>query len=231
MRKPYVLIPSLLLVGCATTGLGTKATSQWPGEAAVNKRRTDILDASKAAIDCLKAKPGEQPPKGGYFEVTATADGKLSARTISWDGPPEAAQCVVQKAAATTLEPLPGPSVATVWQFLPPGAASPPAPDPQAFESQLAPVQSNAQGEVESCAQRNLPPEFYAEIVVAFFVGPGGKAFAPTVVKSTSNDGNYDVCVQQVIEHTKFPDIAKEIPMPLSLKFAVGLKGSNYRKE
>jgi hypothetical protein len=229
MRKPYLLIPCLMLVGCATTGSAGKSKPQFPGEAAVTKRRTEILDASKAVGDCFKTKPGEPTPRG-YFEVTAAADGKLSARTISWNGPPEAAQCVMQKAAATTLTPLPGPAVGNIWQFLRPGE-SPPTPDSQSLETKMQPIQANAQTEVEACAQRNLPPEFFAEILVAFFVGPGGKAYAPTVMNSTSNDGNYDTCVLEVIGHTKFPDVVQDMPLPLSLRFSVGIKGSNYRKE
>src|SRR5438270_13543009 len=113
--KTYLLIPTLFLAACATTGTGTgggsKSTAPFQGLDAVNKRRIEITDAAAKVMDCLKSKASDPPMKGGVFAVTADAAGKLSAAAIKWEGPAEKKQCVIDAAAKAQLAALPGPSV------------------------------------------------------------------------------------------------------------------------
>src|SRR3954465_11309890 len=101
-----LLIASLFFVGCATTsgagGGGSKNTGPFQGKEALEKRRNEIFDASKVANGCMKVKQGEPVPKGGIFAVTASADGKLSAKTVKWEGTEPMAQCIVDTANKTT---------------------------------------------------------------------------------------------------------------------------------
>ena len=73
--KTLLLVPTILFAACATTGGagGGAKVAPFPGQAAVEKRRAELDDAAKSAMECLKVKPGEQPAKGGVFAVTADA--------------------------------------------------------------------------------------------------------------------------------------------------------------
>lgn len=221
--KKHLLIPTMFLAACATTGTGSKGSSApFQGQAAVEKRRTEILDASKGAMDCMKVKQGEEPGKGGVFAVSADAAGKLTATPIKWDGPDKMKQCVVDKAAATPISPLPGPSVGALWEFLPPGSKPPHQDVPKDLEEKMQSLQATAQSEVEACAQQNLPPDFSADTEVSFFTYKDGTVYAPTVVKSTSKDGGYDSCVQNVVAKTKLPAVNVDDPIQLTFRFHVG---------
>ena len=218
------LLFPLVVPACATTGSagGSKGSvAPFQGFDVVEKRRQELLDANKLVNDCLKMKAGEAPPKGGFFAVTANASGKLTGETVAWDGPADKEKCIVDKINASTITPLPGPSVGTLWQFTPPTATTAKPTMPEGLDSKMQKVQNDLQVEVEACAQQNLPPEMPADIEVGFFVGPKGNVFVPNVLKSTSKDGGYDSCVQDVIRKTKIP-ATPEMPLPLTLKFHVG---------
>jgi hypothetical protein len=223
--KTLLLIPTMFLAACATTGTGggsKGSTAPFQGLDAVNKRRTEITDASQKVMDCLKSKAGDPPMKGGIFAVSADASGKLTATPIKWDGPAEKKQCVIDKAAATALTPLPGPTVGALWEFLPPGEKPADAAVPKDLEEKLASLQMAAGAEVEACAQQNLPPDFPADTEVAFFVDQTGQVYVPTVVKSTAKDGGYDSCVQGVVGKQKFPTMNVPKPVGLTFRFHTG---------
>lgn len=223
--KTQLLIPTMFLAACATTGTGTgggsKSTAPFQGADAVAKRRTEITDAAKNVMDCLKAKATDTM-KGGVFAVMADANGKMTATAIKWEGPADKKQCIIDTAAKTAITPLPGPSVGSMWEFLPPGEKPVDAAVPKDLEEKLQSLQAVAQAEVEACAQQNLPPEFPADTEVAFFVDSAGQAYIPTVIKSTAKDGGYDTCVQGVVSKQKFPAISVPKPVGITFRFHVG---------
>jgi hypothetical protein len=224
--KKLLLVPTMLLGACATTGGGggsKGSTAPFQGLDVVQKRRNEIIDAGKVATDCLKVKPEEKTAfKGGMFSVTAEASGKLSVEPIRWEGPDTAKQCIVAAAAKTTVTPLPGPSVSATWEWNAPGEKPKTPTPPGDLENRVSSLQMNAGTEVDACAQQNLPPDFPAEIDVAFLVDPSGKVYGPTVIKSTSKDGGFDSCVQNVVGKSKFPQENVEAPYPVTFHFRVG---------
>jgi hypothetical protein len=211
----------LLLSACATmsgtTGKGSSAPFQ--GKEAVDKRRKEILEASKIANDCMSKSDGV---KGGFFAVIADANGKLSAQQVKWDGPPPVAQCIVDAAAKATVTPLPGPPIGSIWSFWMPGTEPPLQQPPADMEGKLASMQALAQAEIDSCGERFLGVGFWAEVQVTSFVTSDGKAYAPTLMKSTSKDGSFDSCVLDVITKAKFPVLDIINPVPIPLNFHVG---------
>jgi hypothetical protein len=225
--KPLALMFALpvlpmLASACATTGStgGGKSTAPFQGESVVEKRRQEVIDANKIVSDCLRQKAGEPELKGGIFAVTAGADGKLSGKTVTWEGPAEKEKCILDKINSSSITPLPGPTVGSLWQFSAKNDTMKPTV-PKELEEKMQSLQAQTQAQVDSCAQQNLPPEFPADIDVAFFVGPQGQVLVPTVVKSTSKDGGYDACVQDVVARTKIP-VGADMPYPLTFHFHVG---------
>lgn len=222
--KNLLLFPMMLLAACATTGSGGKgSTAPFQGPDVVAKRRNEIADAAKSAGDCVKMKKEEAASfHGGMFVVTADSQGKLTAEPIKWDGPDTAKQCIVAAASKTTVTPLAGPPVSAVWQWNAPGE-QPAAPQPpKDLEEKVQSLQGTAQTEVDACAQQNLPPDFPADIEVAFLVDAGGKVYGPTVIKSTAKDGGFDTCVQNVVGKIKFPQENVQQPYPVTLRFHEG---------
>ncbi len=229
--KNSLLVPSLFLAACATTGTGGSKGSSAPfqGEAAVQKRQTEIQDAAKTAMECMKVKKGEDPGKGGVFAVVADSAGKLKIDAIKWDGPEPMKQCIVDTSTKVTVTPLPGPSVGTVWEFLPPGqsAAVPKAPDE--FSVLMQPLQETIQTEIKACGDRFLGVDFSAKGDVAYYVYNKGQAYGPTIIHSNAKDGSFESCVQDVILKTKFPVVAVERPFPSQFHFKVGITDTNER--
>jgi hypothetical protein len=217
-------IASLLLAACATTGsTGSKGSSApFQGEAALEKRRNEVLDASKPAMECLKVKAGEDAGKGGYFAVVADASGKLTATSLRWEGPPAVAQCIVDTAAKTAVTPLAGPSVGAMWEFWAPGMQPARQQPPKDIDTKVQSVQGNADSDVDACYQRNMPVDFPADVEVSFYVTADGVIHAPTVVSSNSKDGGYDSCVQDAVGRAKFPTLDIQNPLPLKFKFHRG---------
>jgi hypothetical protein len=225
MTKHNLLLSTLLFSACATTGgTGSKSSSApFQGLDVVQKRRAEITDAAKAANDCVKMKKEEAASfKGGMFNVTADAAGKLTVEPMRWEGPADAKACIVQKGNTTTITPLAGPSISSQWEWNAPGE-KPPAPQvPKDLETRVQSLQAEAGAQVEACEQQNLPPDFPADIDVAFLVDPSGKVWGPTVIKSTAKDGGFDGCVQGVISKIKFPQEEVQAPYPVTLHFHVG---------
>jgi hypothetical protein len=204
--KNSIVIASLFLGACATTGsTGSKSSSApFPGKDALKARRDQIVDASKGAMDCLKVKDAG---KGGVFAVVADANGKLSAQTISYDGPQTIAQCVVDAANKSTVAPFGGPPVGVLWSFWAPGAEPPQEQMPDSAKGALNTLHERMQAEVDLCGQRFLGEGFPADIEVGVFVAADGNVYAPTVTDSTAKDGGFDSCVRDVVAKTKFPAI------------------------
>lgn len=229
--KNLLLFPTVLLAACATTSGGGKGSSApFQGMPAVTKRQSEIQDAAKGAMDCLKVKPGEQPSKGGVFAVTADASGKLTVQPVKWEGTDAMKQCIVDAGSKATVTPLPGPSVGTLWEFLPPGApASGPPTVPEAYKVGMQPLNETLQNEVATCGQKTLGVDFGATIEVAYFVYTDGKAYAPTVISSDAKDGSFDSCVQNVIANTKLPVVQTDRPFAVTGRYKIGVYGETQR--
>lgn len=223
--KNLLLIPTICLAACATTGGGSKgSTAPFQGPDAVSKRRAEIADAAKTATDdCMKMKSDEAAQfKGATFIVTADAAGKLTIDPVRWGGPEPVKQCILGEANKVTVTALPGPSVSSVWSWDPPGANAPEPVMPGDMETKVQSLQTQSQTQVESCEQQNLPPEMPADITVNFFVDAQGKTHGPTVLRSTAKDGGFDSCVQKVISGMQFPPSDVKVPYPVTLTFHVG---------
>jgi len=228
--KTLLLAPLFLLAACATTGSSTKGSSApFQGPDALKKRRAEIDDAAKTAMDCMKVKPGEQPGKGGVFAVMADAAGKLKVDAIKWEGPEPMKQCIVDTGNKTTVTPLAGPSVGSLWDFVPPGDKSEPAKAPDDFGVKMQPLRETMQAEVVECGTRNLGLDFGATVDVAFVLYTDGKAYAPTIISSDAKDGAFEGCVQEVVNHTKFPQVTVAKPFPNTMHFKIGVYGDTRR--
>lgn len=225
------LLTLLVLPACATTGGGKGSSAPFQGDAAVSKRRLEISDAAKLAMECMKVKPGEDAGKGGVFAVVADANGKLKVDAIKWDGPAPMKQCIVEAATKSAITPLPGPSVGTLWEFMAPGAKSEPQPPPEELKVAMQPLAAVMQNEVAACGTQYLGVDFGAQIDVAYFLYKDGKAYAPTVIKSDAKDGSFESCVQDVISHTKFPTLTVEKPFGTTMHFKIGVYGETHRRE
>ncbi len=226
------LAPTLLLAACATTGGGKGSTAPFQGPDAVTKRRNEIGDAAKTAMECMKVKPGEPAGKGGIFAVTADATGKLTVQPIKWDGPEPMKQCIVDAAAKSSITPLAGPSVGTLWEFLPPGETPQPPKVPEELKVKMQPLQETMQQQVIDCGARYLGVDFGATIDVAYYLYNNGQAYAPTVISSDAKDGGFDSCVQDVIKNTKFPTLSVEKPFGTTAHFKIGQYGdTQHRKD
>jgi hypothetical protein len=224
--KNLLLVPTMLLAACATTGgSGSKGSSApFQGVDAVTKRRAEIADAAKMPTDeCLKMKKDEVASfKGGTFVVTADAGGKLTVEPLRWTGPEAAKSCIVASAAKVTVTPLPGPPVSSTWEWAATGEKATTPVVPKDLETRVQSIQANTQVQVEACEQQNLPPEMPADISVAFLVDPAGKTHGPTVISSTAKDGGFDACVQNVIRGIQFPQASVPEAYPVTLRFHVG---------
>jgi hypothetical protein len=230
MKTSIFVVPSLFLVACATTGGGGKGSgAPFQGETVVQKRQTEIQDAAKTAMDCMKVKAGDAPGKGGVFAVVADAAGKIKVEAIRWDGPEPMKQCIVDSGTKVTVTPLPGPSVGTVWEFLPPGQTASPPKAPDEFGVMMQPLQETIQSEIKNCGDRFLGVDFSAKGDVSFYVYNKGQAFAPTIIHSNAKDGSFEGCVQDVILKTKFPVVAVEKPFASQFHFKVGITDTNER--
>lgn len=225
-----VLVPVFALAACATAGSsgGGGKSGAFQGEAAITKRRIEIQDAAKASMDCMKVKPGEQPGKGGAFSVVADASGKLTVDPIMWDGPDAMKQCIVDAGNKTTITPLPGPAVGTLWEFWPPGVKNEQTP-PGDLKTAMQSLRATMQAEVVECGVRNLGQDFPADIDVAYFLYKDGKAYAPTVIRSDAKDGSFEQCVREVVSHTKYPSLNVDKPFQTTMHFTIGVHDATHR--
>src|SRR5579871_336670 len=163
--------------------------------------------------------------KGGFFEVTADAGGKIAARQIAWDGDPALAKCFLDAAVKQSLPPLAGPPVSELWGVAPPNATMPTAG--KAPETEMVGINGRLQEQgVVACAQRYLPPEMPVDIEVTFLVF-GTRAYVVNVANSNSKDGDYDTCVQQYVGGQEFPPAPADSYYPVRLRFHVGRSGKS----
>jgi hypothetical protein len=230
--KTLLLVPTMLMAACATTGGagGGGKVAPFPGQAAVEKRRAELDDAAKGAMECLKVKPGEQPAKGGVFAVVADATGKVKVDAIKFDGPDAVKQCIVDTGNKTTVSAMPGPNVGTLWEFLPPGEKPTPPKTPDDFGVKMQPLAETMQAQVVECGRRHLGVDFGATIDVAYYLYNNGQAYAPTVLKSDAKDGSFEACVQDVILTTKFPTESVDKPFGATAHFKIGVYGDVNHK-
>ena len=208
---------------------GKGSSAPFPGEAAVQKRQTEIQDAAKTAMECMKVKAGQDPGKGGVFAVSADASGKLKVEAMKWEGPEPMKQCIVDTGSKATVTPLPGPSVGTVWEFLPPGEKATPPKAPDGFDVLMQPLAETIQSEIKTCGDRYLGVDFSAKGDVTYYIYNTGQAYAPTIVHSNAKDGSFESCVEDVILKTKFPVVAAATPFPSQYHFKVGITDTNER--
>jgi hypothetical protein len=225
--KKLLLLPTMLLAACATTSGGGKSSSApFQGQSVVTKRQAEIQDAAKNSMECMKVKAGEQPGKGGIFAVMADAAGKLTVEAVKWDGPDAMKQCIIAAGAKATVTPLPGPSVGTLWEFLPPSEqAGGPPKTPDEFKTGMQPLAETMQNQVVECGRSTLGVDFGATIDVAYFVYNNGKAYVPTVISSDAKDGAFDSCVQDVVAKTKYPVVETDKPFGATAHFKIGQYG------
>jgi hypothetical protein len=223
--KNLLVVPLVFASACASMSAPKSAAFQ--GSDNVTKRRTEIANAGQGATDCMK---GKAAMKGGVFAVMADANGKLKIDPISWDGPDDVKQCIVDMAAKTTITPMPGPSVGTLWEFTPPGEKpeAPKVPDDLAVKMQ--PLTETMQNQVIDCGQRNLGVDFPATIELSYFLYNSGHAYAPTVIGDDSKEGAFEACVQDVIMKTQFPTLAVSRPFQTSMRFKIGVYGDTQHK-
>ena len=236
MRKDLVPIILSFVAGCATMSGGGGDIAPCPGEEVVKGRIKELSDKFEPVAKACPATK-EDNEKGGLIEVTSDAKGQLSARVLWWNGNPATQACLVDGAKKIVLGPLPGPPVSTFWQIGPP---PPPIPEQSdAFKSGMAALTSEDTGgesgtaagagdlsaAKRSCAQRHLPPDFGADVRIAFAVLPGGKAATVNVLSSNARDGGYEACLQQAIAGQKFPDPHYDGPYPLDLNLHIGPSG------
>jgi hypothetical protein len=200
-----------------------------PAEETVKKRIAELTDASKAVIDCMKVKAGEQPDKGGIFAVSADAQGKVTAKAVKWNGRPETQQCIIDAAQKQQLTPFPGPVVGTMWEFVPPGEQPTQEQPPSDWAVKMQALQEPLQHEATACGERFLGVDFGAEITTWVYVY-NGQALVPTVVKSNAKDGQFEGCVQEFIAKTKFPQTDSKKPFVFPLHFKVGQYGATHRQ-
>ena len=123
--RPLALLPLLGLLPVAGAGCAafksTSTVAPFAGTTVLEARQKELLAKADVASQCRSPTP--EPDKGGIVEVTAHADGKVSARSMMWRGAEAMATCVVDAANKITLTPLPSPSISTLWTF---GQAPPP---------------------------------------------------------------------------------------------------------
>ena len=223
MRSYNLLLPTLLLSACATLKSGS-SSAPFQGTDAVAARIKEINEKFTVAGPCLKAATDPTTEKGGVLEVMAGADGKLAARTLVWEGTAGVQKCIIDAASATTITPLPGPPIGTVWTFAAPGTPPPPPPDRDpAVARAIADEQGRIANELEgSCAQRFIPPEQPTDIELAFYIMPGGKPAAVNVTDSTAKDGDFETCSQSLIAGKTLPDPRYAGPFPAKMHFHFG---------
>jgi hypothetical protein len=227
--KTSLLLPVIFASACATmSGGGKGSTAPFQGEATVNKRRAEISDAGKVAMDCMKSKEAATS-KGGVFAVSADAAGKLSVTPVSWNGPESVKQCIVDAGTKATVTPLPGPAVGVLWEFSAPGEKPEPAKAPDDFAVKMQPLVDTMHDEVAACGTRHLGVDFPATIDVWYFIAGDGKAYAPTVTGDDSKDGSFEACVQDVVTKTKFPVTNVEKPFGTTAHFKIGVYGDTQR--
>lgn len=231
--KNLVLIPTLFMAACATTGAtgGKSSTAPFPGPAATEKRRLEITDAAKNVMDCMKPKKGEEQDKGGTFAVVADAGGKLTITPVKWNGSDATKQCIVEAGQKAPVSAMPGPSVGTMWEFLPPGEKSQPQTPPEELKVKMQGLAATMQAEVTDCGTRYLGVDFGAQIDIAYFLYNDGRAYAPTVIQSDAKDGGFESCVQEVVAKEKFPVVSVEKPFGATMHFKIGVYGDTQRRK
>ena len=221
LRHALFLSPALLGGACATLLSSSSSSAPFQGAEAVEARIKEIHGKIPVANECLKD-PAAKDVRG-IFEVTADAAGKLVGRAMLYQGKPEIERCVVDAINKSTVAPLPGPQVSTFWDFSAATAPKPTAPDSDFLKTAQMTFSSRIRPEIDGCAQRNLPPDFPADIAIGYSVFPGGKIAGATVIESNAKDGSFDSCVQNAIGGATFQDLKFDGGFPLRVSFHVGL--------
>ncbi len=215
MRTLYAW--AILVAGCAT-GSGGSGSAPFQGKEAYEARVKALDDLQKTAITGCGAE--KWTGKGGFFEVTAGADGKIAARQIAWDSNPEVAKCILDAAAKAQLPPLPGPPVSHIWGVAAPNVELPKPADVPSGDIVAVQGRMSEQG-IASCAQRYLPPEMPVDIEVSLFVF-GAKPYVINVASSNAKDGDFETCVQQYVGGETMPASPPGGFYITRLKFHVG---------
>lgn len=220
MRRYNLSILFVLVGGCASFTAGGKnsAVAPFTSKDAVDNRIKEIISKSEVAKNC-PSKTAEAD-KGGVLEVTAAADGKLSARQVDWKGDPSVGACIVAEAAKVTLAPLAGPPVSTLWIFA--QTFPNPGPLPDNVAARYNDFKNKVNDEIIACGNRYLPPEFPANISLQFNIVPGGKVVAVNVVGSTAKDGDFETCTQQALAKMEAPDMQYAGPYPMQHSMHIG---------
>jgi len=220
MRARTVLVLLLAFPACATLSSGSSSSGKFPGGEAVKSRIKELEQKSQVAIGCMK---GVTETPSATIEVTAASDGKMASRTLLWSGPQTVEPCILDAARMATVPPLAGAPVSAIWELRPKDAPPAPPPDVTKLDTgAFQPMQARVQQNVDSCAQRHLSEGFGADIELTFVILPGGRTAAVNVMESTAADTDFDVCVQNAVGGTQFPDTHYLGAFPYKLRFHVG---------
>lgn len=204
MKRTIPLLVSLALVGCATLKTGGKVAPHFQGATVLDMRQKEIQAKAMEALKGKCPQPiGTQDP-GGLIELKADAEGKITARTMIWKGSDEFAKCLTTELSKGTLSPLSGPAITTLTGF---GAYKPgEQPNDRNVQKQLFEHEGRLKETATATCGNLLPPEFPADIKIAFYIFPGGKVGGLNITESNAKDGPFEVCVAKLISESKFPD-------------------------
>lgn len=208
-----ISLGTLPVGGCATT---SGARSDAALTDAKLLERNHALEALAAEV--IKPCSGKgKPDDSGVIVVSARADGSLSQGAVQWHGGDEVKQCLATELAKTRLPPWPGPTVTWLWSV---SSATHPAPgptvEPADLKTRLDELIRQAQGNtgmgsdasvgpLSACAQRTLPPDVYARVMVRAFIFPDGKVVGATPVGGDGErDAGYMDCVVELVRGWQF---------------------------
>lgn len=221
MKRTIPLLISFVLVGCATLKTGGKVIPHFQGAAVLEMRQKEIQAKSAEALKGKCPQPiGQEPDAGGLVELKAEADGKLVARPVIWKGSDTLSSCLVAELNKATVTPLPGPAITSLIGF---GTFKPgEQPDDRALQRAISDQEARVKEAMATTCGALLPPEFPADIKVAFYIFPGGKVGGLNIVESSAKDGAFEACVAKSLSETKFPDPHFDGPYATQVSYHFG---------
>lgn len=198
--------------GCAT-GAGAKGG----GGSLTNDQiaeRNVALSALASSLASCSAKGAASD--SGLLAITAKADGAISVDGVQWQGSDEMKACVSLEAATAKLPAWGGSAMSGLWAIgtsdhPPPAAlADVPAAVLNKLSTYMAQVGDVELGPMAACAQRNLPADAYALVVMRVVVFPDGKVVGATPMKidGEGRDVPFLECVRGIALDWKFEPFA-----------------------
>lgn len=206
------------LAACATTS-GAKTDAAALTDAKLAERNKALEDLASEALKSCGAQG--KPEDNGVLVVTAKPGGELALGQAQWRGGEPMKKCLGEAVQKLRLPAWPGPSVSWLWSVASASAPAPgPADEPPGFKPKLEEFIRQAQGNsgmgndsstgpLFACAQRSLPPDTYARVMVRAFVFPDGKVAGATPVGADGErDAAYMDCVVEHVRSWQFSPLA-----------------------